>query len=130
MKPRSERLAGLWIVLLGLVCGSGAAAAAPGPADVVAVGAPLKQLIGPELAVYLDDGGTLTLPELQRSPERFQQSGPARYFGLHKGRLWVRLTLVNTTQAAINRWLVVGNCLQESVDRHPRCGGRSQCSHA
>ena len=124
MKPRSERLAGLWIVLLGLVCGSGAAAAAPGPADVVAVGAPLKQLIGPELAVYLDDGGTLTLPELQRSPERFQQSGPARYFGLHKGRLWVRLTLVNTTQAAINRWLVVGNCLQESVDLYlPQADG-------
>ncbi len=115
MNRRSDRLAGLWVMLLGLVWGC-CAAAVPGAAGVVAVGATFKQLIGPELAVYRDDSGTLTLPELQRSPERFQPAGPARYFGLHKGRLWVRLTLVNMTHAAISRWLVVGNCLQESVD--------------
>ena len=101
-----------WFMAVGLPASAFAVMA---PASVVSVGPAMQQALGPELEIYRDVRDTLSVVDLEQSPDKFRPERAPEYFGIHSGTLWVRLTLRNASAAAVERWLLVDNCLQEEV---------------
>jgi signal transduction histidine kinase len=117
-------LMALWIGLNALAQAQQSPGTSAGPVGTTSTRIPINACeadytgLGPELSYRLDEGQVLDLEAAVRTPELFAQRSSARGFGFHKGNVWVRFSLGNSSPEPCSRWLIVRPALQERITLH------------